>query len=68
MQETVRLRLLADNMFEFARRKEEEIREPVFTEGQVENALGVLRLEDIISDERRGRWIKDLASNVKVAA
>ena len=51
LEQTVRLFLLAESMFKFARREEQNIPVRKFTKDQVQNALSVLELSSVITPD-----------------
>jgi len=63
LEQTVKLFLLAESMFKFARRVEENIPEPKFNREQVNNAINILELGDVISDEYSERLLSLLADD-----
>lgn len=60
--ETVKLSLLIDNMFSFARDDVAHISPAKFSRTQVANNLSVLELQNLISDECRSHLMRTLAT------
>ena len=65
--ESVRLRLLATSMFDFARRKTEHIGAQEFAADEVEKALMGLGIFDLVSEEFRRELIDELSAKDRPA-
>ncbi|MCI0552512.1 MAG: hypothetical protein L0287_16300 [Anaerolineae bacterium] len=63
LRKTIELFLLAESMFKFARREEPNIPQPKFTQGNVQNALGVLDLRDVISSDYLDQLVRVLSED-----